>query len=51
MYNTTEFVVIKNIKIRCKQLSANIFENLDQNNVSPEKQFSKIGTRRIRKSK
>lgn len=51
VYNTTEFVDIRNIKIRCKQLSVNIFEILDQNNVSPEKQFPKIGTRKIRKSK
>lgn len=37
MYNTAEVVDIKYIKNRCKQISANIFENMDESNVSLEK--------------
>lgn len=36
VYNTAEFIENKNIKIKCNQLSANEFKNLDET-VSLEK--------------
>jgi len=51
VYNTTELIDNKNIKIRCEQVSSNKFENLDGNNVSLKKQFTTIGTRCIEKSR
>lgn len=37
VYNTVEFIENKNRKIKCKQLSASEFKNLDEINVSLEK--------------
>lgn len=37
VYDTAEFIENKNIKIKCNQLSANEFKNLDENTVSLEK--------------
>lgn len=38
---------IKNIKITYRQVSSNEFKNLEENNISLEKQFTEIGTRCI----